>query len=181
MRRSCAKVAAVGAIWAVAFMAKEIERKFLVRDGAWKASVHEAIRLRQAYIASMPDRNVRVRLANDEIATITIKLGRALTRDEFEYAITVPDARELLGAAIGHIIEKTRYKVPYRGFVWEVDVFSGVHDGLVIAEVELQSEQDDPALPEWLGKEVTGEYRYSNQALATESDAAYAPRNCAAG
>jgi adenylate cyclase len=152
-------------------MAKEIERKFLVHDDAWRSSVSAAIRLRQAYIASMPDRNVRVRLANDEIATITIKLGRALTRDEFEYAITVPDAEELLGAAIGHVIEKTRYHVSYRGFLWEVDVFAGPHAGLVIAEVELRSEQDDPELPEWLGREVTGEYRYSNQALATEHEA----------
>ncbi len=124
--------------------------------------------LRQAYIASMEDRNVRVRLTNDEIGTITIKLGRALTRDEFEYGITVADAKELMGAAIGLVIEKKRHIVPYEGFVWEVDVFSGAHEGLIIAEVEMRSEDDNPELPDWLGREVTGEYRYSNQALATE-------------
>ncbi len=148
-------------------MAKEIERKFLVRDDRWRHSVAEILNLRQAYIASMEDRSVRVRLVNGDIATITIKIGRAITRDEFEYRISVADAEELIGAAIGLVIEKTRYKVPHKGFTWEVDVFSGAHAGLVIAEVEMRSEDDDPELPDWLGKEVTGQYRYSNQALAT--------------
>jgi CYTH domain-containing protein len=149
-------------------MAKEIERKFLVRGDGWRNFTSETLTLRQAYIASMEDRSVRVRLVNEEIATITIKIGRAMTRDEFEYRIPVADAREMIGAAIGLVIEKTRHKVPYKGFVWEVDVFSGAHEGLVIAEVEMQTEDDDPALPDWLGEEVTGQYRYSNQALATQ-------------
>lgn len=147
-------------------MPKEIERKFLVKDDGWRMSVAEIINLRQAYIASMEDRSVRVRLANREIATVTIKIGRAMTRDEFEYTIPVADAEDLMAAAIGLVIEKTRHKIPFKGFTWEVDVFSGAHQGLVIAEVEMQSEDDNPELPDWLGEEVTGQFRYSNQALA---------------
>jgi CYTH domain-containing protein len=147
-------------------MPKEIERKFLVQDDRWRQSVAEIIDLKQAYIASMEDRSVRVRLANKTVATVTIKIGRTMIRDEFEYNISVVDAEDLMRAALGLVIEKTRHKVPYKGFTWEVDVFSGAHEGLVIAEVEMQSETDDPALPDWLGKEVTGQFRYSNQALA---------------
>ncbi|MBB3457727.1 CYTH domain-containing protein [Rhizobium sp. BK313] len=154
-------------------MAKEIERKFLVRGDHWRDLVSEKLTLRQAYVASMDDRSVRVRLTNDTVATLTMKIGRAMTRDEFEYEIPVADAEELLGNAIGLVIEKTRYKVPFRGFVWEVDVFRGAHRGLVIAEVEMEDESDDPELPDWVGREVTGEYRYSNQALATQFEQEY--------
>ncbi|MNL42733.1 hypothetical protein D3C87_1652060 [compost metagenome] len=74
--------------------------------------------------------------------------------------------------AIGRIIEKTRHHVDFGGFLWEVDVFEGAHRGLLIAEVELQAESDNPALPDWVGPEVTGDRRYSNQSLATENLAA---------
>lgn len=154
-------------------MAKEIERKFLVRGDHWRHLVTERLILRQGYIASMDGRSVRVRLTNDTKATLTIKIGKALTRDEFEYEIPVDDAEELLGTAIGLVIEKTRHKVPFKGFVWEVDVFRGAHRGLVIAEVEMSSENDNPELPDWIGREVTGEYRYSNQALATQFEREY--------
>jgi CYTH domain-containing protein len=154
-------------------MAKEIERKFLVRGDHWRDLVSEKLTLRQAYVASMDDRSVRVRLTNDTVATLTMKIGRAMTRDEFEYEIPVADAEELLGNAIGLVIEKIRYKVPFKGFVWEVDVFRGAHRGLVIAEVEMEDESDDPELPDWVGREVTGEYRYSNQALATQFEQEY--------
>jgi adenylate cyclase len=147
-------------------MAKEIERKFLVRDDGWRDFVIETIRLRQAYIASMEDRSVRVRLADDTLATLTVKIGKRMTRDEFEYTIPVADAEELMAAAVGVTIVKTRHRVPYKGFVWEVDIFGGLYEGLKIAEVEMRSEGDDPDLPEWLGEEVTGQHRYSNQALA---------------
>ncbi len=147
-------------------MAKEIERKFLVRHDGWRGTVVETIRLRQAYIASMEDRSVRVRLANDTTATLTVKIGKHLMRDEFEYAIPVADAEELMATAVGVSIVKTRHKIPYNGFVWEVDVFDGLHEGLTIAEVEMRREDDNPDLPDWLGEEVTGQHRYSNQALA---------------
>lgn len=147
-------------------MAKEIERKFLVRDDGWRDHVSETISIRQAYIASMEDRSVRVRLADEAIATLTVKIGRSLSRDEFEYSIPVADARELMATAVGVLIVKTRHKVPYRGFVWEIDIFEGLYQGLRIAEVEMRREDDDPALPDWLGDEVTGQNRYSNQSLA---------------
>lgn len=150
-------------------MAKEIERKFLVRSDGWRSAVATKSVLRQGYIASMDDRSVRVRILDDRSARLTIKIGRsAITRDEFEYDIPIADARELLQNAIGIVIEKTRHRVPHEGFVWEVDVFAGEHRGLVIAEVEMTAETDNPALPAWLGREVTGDFRYSNQALATE-------------
>jgi CYTH domain-containing protein len=150
-------------------MAKEIERKFLVRSDGWRSGAETKSVLRQGYIASMDDRSVRVRIIDKKSARLTTKIGRSkMTRDEFEYEIPVTDAEELLDAAIGIVIEKTRYRVPYEGYVWEVDVFAGQHRGLVIAEVEMGSEAERPALPAWLGREVTGDFRYSNQALATE-------------
>ena len=150
-------------------MAKEIERKFLVSGDGWRSAVETKAFLKQAYVASMDDRSLRVRILDGKRARLTIKIGRAsITRDEFEYDIPVADAEELLESAIGIVIEKTRHRVPHEGFVWEVDVFSGTHRGLVIAEVEMTSETDSPALPAWLGREVTGDFRYSNQALATE-------------
>jgi CYTH domain-containing protein len=150
-------------------MAKEIERKFLVRGEAWRSAVESKSVLKQGYVASMDDRSVRIRILDEKTARLTMKIGRGtLTRDEFEYEIPVSDAEDLLENAIGIVIEKTRYRVPYEGFVWEVDVFAGAHRGLVIAEVEMQAETDNPPLPAWLGREVTGDFRYSNQALATE-------------
>ncbi len=150
-------------------MAKEIERKFLVRSDGWRVGAETKSVLRQGYIASMEDRSVRVRIIDRTSARLTTKIGRSsMTRDEFEYEIPVADAEELLDAAIGIVIEKTRYRVPYEGYTWEVDVFAGRHRGLVIAEVEMKTESDKPALPAWLGREVTGDFRYSNQALATE-------------
>lgn len=150
-------------------MAKEIERKFLVRSDAWRSAVQSKSVLKQGYVASMDDRSVRVRILDEKTARLTLKIGRStLTRDEFEYEIPVSDAEELLENAIGIVIEKTRHRVPHEGFVWEVDVFAGAHRGLIIAEVEMQAETDSPSLPAWLGREVTGDFRYSNQALATE-------------
>jgi CYTH domain-containing protein len=150
-------------------MEKEIERKFLVRTDSWKKAVTSETRIRQAYIAAEPDRSVRIRTRNDETAQLTIKFGKGmLTRDEFEYPISHDDALEMLEFAIGNVIEKTRFTVDFEGFTWEVDVFEGVYRGLVTAEVEMATEEDNPALPAWLGREVTGDKRYSNQSLATE-------------
>jgi adenylate cyclase len=154
-------------------MAKEIERKFLVRGDGWRNFVSKTRSLRQAYISSMEDRSVRVRLENGNIATLTVKIGRTMTRDEFEYTIPIEDAEELMGTAIGLVIRKTRHNIPFKGFTWEVDVFEGAHEGLIIAEVEMRDESDKPELPEWLGEEVTGQYRYSNQALALQFEHEY--------
>ncbi|PYB73005.1 MULTISPECIES: CYTH domain-containing protein [Rhizobium] len=150
-------------------MAKEIERKFLVRNDGWKAGVTSRTRIRQAYVTAEPDRSVRIRTRNDETAQLTIKFGTGLlTRDEFEYDIPHEDALEMIEFATGNVIEKTRYTVDFKGFTWEIDVFEGAYRGLVIAEVEMASEEDEPLLPAWLGQEVTGDKRYSNQALATQ-------------
>ncbi len=148
-------------------MAKEIERKFLVASEGWRSAADRGTRLLQAYVVTMDDRSARVRLMDDERAKMAIKINdRSMTRDEFEYDIPVADAKDMMSKAIGLVIEKTRYEVKHGGFVWEVDVYAGAHEGLVIAEVELSAEGDTPDLPNWLGAEVTGDPRYSNQSLS---------------
>ncbi|HLP70874.1 MAG TPA: CYTH domain-containing protein [Rhizobium sp.] len=150
-------------------MAKEIERKFLVANDDWRALATSATPMRQAYVVLMHDRSVRVRTKNGTSAQLTVKIGQnSLVRDEFEYPIALDDAEEMIALAVGNVIEKVRYTVEHHGFVWEIDVYEGAYQGLVIAEVELRNESDVPALPHWIGREVTGDRRYSNQALATE-------------
>ncbi len=150
-------------------MAKEIERKFLVANDDWRALATSATPMRQAYVVLMHDRSVRVRTKNGTSAQLTIKIGQSsLVRDEFEYPISLDDAEEMIALAVGNVIEKVRYTVEHHGFVWEIDVYEGAYQGLVIAEVELRNESDAPSLPHWIGREVTGDRRYSNQALATE-------------
>ncbi|AJY44711.1 CYTH domain-containing protein [Martelella endophytica] len=147
-------------------MAKEIERKFLVDGDEWKDEAERGVRFTQAYLFGGPARSARVRILNDRSARLTMKFGAGLSRDEYEYDIPVEDARELVGHAEGVVIDKTRYRVPHRGFVYEVDVFHGAHAGLILAEVELPDEHAEPSLPAWLGREVTGDRRYINQSLA---------------
>lgn len=102
------------------------------------------------------------------MARLTIKVGTGmLVRDEFEFEVPLSEAEDMLSAALGTVIEKTRYRVPGGAHVWEVDVFSGAHAGLIVAEVEMRSEADEPELPDWLGAEVTEDGRYSNFALST--------------
>ncbi|MCV9998363.1 CYTH domain-containing protein [Pararhizobium sp. YC-54] len=149
-------------------MAKEIERKFLVASDGWRKAADGGTRFLQAYIVTMDDRSVRVRLMDEKRAKLTIKIGAgSMTRDEFEYEIPVADAKEMMSKAVGLIIEKTRYELEHCGFVWEVDVYGGAHEGLIVAEVELDAEGDTPDLPSWLGTEVTGDPQYSNQYLST--------------
>lgn len=150
-------------------MAKEVERKFLVRDDGWRAEVASSSDFLQAYVAAMDDRSLRVRLMDGERAALTLKIGTGMiSRDEFEYAIPVTDAREMIAAAVGIVLEKTRYKVDHKGFTWEIDVYHGTYAGLVVAEVEMEDEEQQPALPAWIGQEVTGDRRYSNQVMASE-------------
>ena len=150
-------------------MAKEIERKFLVSSADWRDTADAGTDLRQAYVVTMEDRSARVRILAGERAKLTIKIGKsALVRDEFEYALPLADALDLLSQAVGLVIEKTRYRVPVGDFLWEVDVYRGELSGLVVAEVEMASVDDDPALPAWIGREVTGDRRYSNQFLALD-------------
>ena len=158
-------------------MAKEIERKFLVSRNDWRHAATSSLDIVQAYICVNDDRNLRVRILNNSRAKITIKIGHsAISRDEFEYEIPLADAQDLVNLRVGHRIEKTRFHVPHAGFVFEVDVFSGDLAGLVVAEVELASETDNPDLPAWLGPEVTGMQSYSNQSLALNGRPEGVPR-----
>ena len=150
-------------------MAIEIERKFLLRSSEWRASASGSARLRQAYLAQDGGLSTRVRLIDATAATLTIKSRKAgLKRLEFEFAIPVADAEALLALRQGAIIEKVRHNVPWHGQRWEIDVFEGENAGLVIAEIELQSEHDRFELPTWLGAEITGEERYYNSRLVRE-------------
>lgn len=147
-------------------MGVEIERKFLVRDPSVLEG-NEGIPYRQGYLSTDADRTVRIRRAGQH-AYVTIK-GRShgATRAEFEYEIPLDDADALLALCLPPIIEKVRHRVPHAGLVWEVDVFGGANDGLVVAEVELPSEDTVVDLPSWVGAEVTGDPRYYNANLIT--------------
>ncbi|TCD16402.1 CYTH domain-containing protein [Oricola cellulosilytica] len=149
-------------------MAKETERKFLVRDDTWLALTAGARHIVQAYVALDGPASLRVRITDDARAELAIKMSNGqITRDEFEYAIPLAEARELIAASRGRLIEKIRFLVPFRGYEWEVDEYRGVLSGLVVAEVELAGERDDPPIPAWIGREVTGDGAWSNAALAT--------------
>lgn len=152
-------------------MAQEIERKFLVTGDGWKALARSSSLLRQGYLSSNAKATVRVRSWDDERAALTLK-GRTsgMTRAEYEYEIPMHDAREMLEMARPHVLEKRRHLVPFGGLTWEVDVFEGRHEGMVIAEVELTSEDQTVELPDWVGTEVTDDDRYYNASLS-RSDA----------
>lgn len=147
-------------------MAKEIERKFLVTSDIFKASASAVHHIEQAYLSVRP--TVRLRLRDDE-AFITIK-GKSsvsgLSRDEWEYSIPLAEAREMISLAIGQPIIKERYIVPYAGKTWEVDVFDGAYEGLMLAELELTSEDEHFERPDWLGEEVSGQPEYYNASMA---------------
>ncbi len=145
----------------------EIERKFLVRDDSWRNSASCPRFLQQAYLYGRDQGSVRVRLVDGCSARLTIKFRTTpLTKEEYEYEIPVEEARGLLLHAAGHILEKTRYSVAYDGRNWDVDVFAGAHDGLTLAEIEMTSEEEAFSRPPWLGREVTGNKRYSNRSMA---------------
>ena len=148
-------------------MAKEIERKFLV-SGEFRQDSPESYRIMQGYICSDPDRTVRVRVRGDK-GFLTIK-GRSsedgLSRYEWEKEIPVSEAFELMALCGSGVIDKTRYLVPFGGHTYEVDVFYGANEGLVLAEIELSDEQEAFEKPSWLGEEVTGDVRYYNSMLS---------------
>ncbi|MBQ3206971.1 MAG: CYTH domain-containing protein [Bacteroidales bacterium] len=147
-------------------MAKEIERKFLV-SGDFRSASAGVERIVQGYLCSDPERTVRVRIKGQK-AFLTIK-GRStadgLSRYEWEKEIQVAEAEELLKLCERGVIEKDRYMVPVQGHVFEVDVFYGENQGLVMAELELSDESESFHRPEWLGDEVTGDLRYYNSML----------------
>jgi adenylate cyclase len=148
-------------------MAIEIERKFLVIDDGWRSAACSCQCYRQGYLAHSSRGAVRVRLAGD-VAYITVKGNRiGISRPEFEYPIPVDDAEAMLQALCKKpLLEKTRHRVPHEGLIWEVDVYCGAADGLVVAEVELQRADQPVILPAWVGWEVTQDAFYSNAAIA---------------
>ena len=144
-------------------MGKEIERKFLLKKNFWPKN--RVMKYRQGYLNSTKERTVRVRIVEDK-GYLTIKgIAIGASRLEFEYEIPLQDAEILLDLCEKPLIEKNRYKVVEGDFTWEVDEFFGENQGLVIAEVELEHEDQAFPKPDWLGEEVTGDPRYYNANL----------------
>lgn len=146
-------------------MGLEIERKFLVEGDGWRRESAVSI-FRQGYLSTVKERTVRVREV-DDTAFVTIKgITVGATRLEFEYAIPVGDARELLDELCERpLIEKTRHVVEHGNHTWEIDEFTGANQGLIVAEVELDEAEETIDLPPWIGAEVTDDPRYFNSNL----------------
>lgn len=147
-------------------MATEIERKFLVVSDRWREQAQRGTAFRQGYLVGAKHASVRVRIEGEK-ANLNIKSATlGVHRQEFEYPIPLEDAREMLDTLCEKpLIEKTRYLVAFEGYTWEVDVFEGDNAGLVVAEVELSSEDEQPPLPAWVGEEVSHDPRYYNVCL----------------
>ena len=152
-------------------MPVEIERKFLVVGEFPRL---EGVKMVQGYLCAEVGRNVRIR-TEGERAVLTIKGGMVgITRQEFEYEIPIDDAKELLKMAAGSLVEKTRYFHREGTHTWEIDVFGGENEGLVIAELELGSEDEAFVRPDWVGEEVSTDPRYSNSLLSIEPYSSWA-------
>ena len=148
-------------------MAQEIERKFLVKSEAFKTEAFREIRITQGYLSSVPERVVRVRVIGEK-GFLTIKgIGNktGVSRYEWEKEIPVNDVIELLKICEPGVVDKKRYYIKSGKHIFEVDTFYGNNEGLIIAEVELASENEDFIKPSWLGKEVTGNSKFYNSSL----------------
>lgn len=145
-------------------MAIEIERKFLVNGNDWRNT--PAVYYSQGYLSRVRERTVRVRIAGD-LGYLTIKgISQGASRAEFEYEIPLDEARQMLALCEGPLIEKYRREINHGDMLWEVDEFLGENVGLVVAEIELESENQMFALPDWVGVEVTHDARYYNSNLS---------------
>ena len=146
----------------------EIERKFLLNSSAYKSAAFRKLKIRQGYLNSNPERSVRIRV-QDEQGFITIK-GKSnksvIARFEWEKKIPLEEATILLELCEPSLIENTRYLVKFEGHLFEVDEFFGENEGLLLAEIELKSEDEIFSKPDWLGREVTGDKRYYNSYLS---------------
>lgn len=147
-------------------MGKEIERKFLVIGDDWRREGYS--NYVQGYLSIDKERTVRVRITNGG-AFLTIKgITRHATREEYEYPIPVSDAESMLRQlCLRPLIKKRRYRIKHAGMIWEVDDFQGENAGLVIAEIELDDEQQEFDKPDWVGKEITTDKRYYNASLVS--------------
>lgn len=150
-------------------MAKEIERKYLVDHKKWQqVEKPQGDLYRQGYLVTDPNKTVRVRLSQSK-AFLTIKgISIGATRSEYEYEIPIEDAKELLESFSISELSKIRFKIMHEHKVWEVDEFLGDNIGLIVAEIELKSEDEEFDLPDWLTMEVTGDEKYYNSCLTTE-------------
>lgn len=156
-------------------MATEIERKFLVVGDEWRGGSEGTV-LRQGYLSTVKERTVRVRVAGEE-AYLTIKgITVGATRREFEYPIPPADASYMLEELCERpIVEKTRFTVEHAGHRWEIDEFGGVNQGLIVAEVEMEREDEAITLPGWVGSEVTDDPRYFNANLISRPFSTWEP------
>lgn len=145
-------------------MALEIERKFLVKEYQWRDG--QGTLYRQGYLNSDKKRNVRIRVIGDR-GYLTVKgISKGTVRLEYEYEIPKADADAMLNDLCEKpLIEKNRYTIDHKGFVWEIDEFFGDNKGLIVAELELESEDQEYLKPEWIGEEVTGDPKYFNASL----------------
>lgn len=145
-------------------MATEIERKFLLKPGRWQPTGPGRC-MAQGYLSRDPDRTVRVRVVGDA-AFMTVKSRRTgISRTEIEFPIALEHARDLLELCHQPLIDKTRHEVTHEGMLWEVDIFHGANAGLIVAEIELPSEDTPFALPDWIAEEVSHDMRYTNSNL----------------
>lgn len=156
-------------------MPLEIERKFLLKNETWRDEVQRSTRMRQGYLATVTPESreitgvgasVRVRVAGDAAWLNVKSLTIGASRLEYEYAIPVSEASEMLDKLAGQHVDKTRHFIEDGDLLWEVDEFHGANHGLVVAEIELQAETDKHPQPDWLGEEVTQDVRYYNSMLA---------------
>ena len=148
-------------------MGQEIERKFLVIEDKWSRVVKPlGDEYRQGYLVSTPGKTIRVRIT-PKTAFLTIKgQTKGISRSEFEYEIPVSEAADLLEQFAISELRKVRYKVKHYNHLWEVDEFSGKHEGLILAEIELNDENEEFSIPDWVGEEVSGDERFYNSYLA---------------
>lgn len=150
-------------------MGIEIERKFLVNHDQWEQLEKPVGEFyRQGYLLTDPQKTIRVRQTSDK-GFLTIKgISVGATRAEYEYEIPFEEAKELLDQFAVAELSKVRYKIAIENHIWEVDVFSGKNEGLIVAEIELKSEDEEFVLPTWIDREVTGEEKYYNSNLVTK-------------
>ncbi len=147
-------------------MAREIERKFLLSHDGWRRHVARSVEMRQGYMSSSPEASVRVRIAGPDAYLNFKSATLGVSRHEFEYPIPRGDAEEMLALFCGErCLDKTRHYVPLAGHVWEIDEFHGANAGLIVAEIELETEHEQFERPDWVGMEVSSDRRYYNVCL----------------
>ena len=144
----------------------EIERKFLIHQAIWDAVIKPSPKkIVQAYLVNTAEKTIRVRIKGDK-GFITIKgPTKGISRSEFEYEIPLKDSEELIAQFAEKVIDKDRYEITFKGKLWEVDIFHGKLEGLILAEIELESEDEVFSTPEWIAKEVSHDVEYFNARL----------------